>query len=179
VRTRDLTSPPARRRRGWWPVAAALSAGALVMAGCGAEAPMETPRGEVAGGAIGPDERVSEDITVLAVQFEHPVDGVYEEGEDARLRLAISNTGTEPDVLIDVTGPDFADARTSRAGGDGPVDLQVPAGDNVYVGAEGPSLTILDLGRSLRSSQSIPVTFTFQRAGTVTMQVMVAAESRT
>jgi len=159
--------------------AAAISAGALVLSGCGSEAPIQTPGAEVVGGAIGPDERVSEDVKVLAVQLDHPVDGVYEEGEDAELRLAISNTGTEPDVLIDVTGPDFADARTPGAGGGGPLDIPVPADDNVYVGAEGgPLLTLIDLDRSLRSSQSIPVTFTFQRAGEVTVDAMVAAEER-
>jgi hypothetical protein len=55
----------------------------------------------------------------------------------------------------------------------------VPASDNVHVGAEGePALTLLSLDRSLRSSRSIPVTFTFQRAGEVTVDAMVAAEGQ-
>jgi periplasmic copper chaperone A len=116
---------------------------------------------------------------VLAVQLEYPLDGVYEVGEDASLYLGISNTGPEPDVLVDVTGPDFADARTTGAGDGDSLAIEVPADDNVYVGAEGePALTLVDLGRTLRSSQSIPVTFTFQRAGTVTVDAMVAAEGQ-
>ena len=177
MRTHDLPTASPRRPRTRWPTAAVALAAALSLFGCGSEAPIRTPQGEVVGGAIGPDERVSEDVKVLAVQLDHPSDGVYEQGEDADLHLAISNTGTEPDVLIDVTGPDFADARTSGAGDGDSVAIQVPPNDNVYVGADGgPTLTLADLDRSLRSSQSIPVTFTFQRAGEVTVDAMVAAE---
>jgi copper(I)-binding protein len=148
-----------------------------LLSGCGAEAPIETPQAEVVGGAVGPDAQVSDAVKVLAVHLEHPLDGVYEPGEDASLYLGISNTGADPDVLVGVTGPGFADARTSGAGDGSTLAIAVPADGNVYVGAEGqPALTLIDLGRTLRSSQSIPVTFTFQRAGTVTVNAMVAAE---
>jgi hypothetical protein len=40
----------------------------------------------------------------------------------------------------------------------------VPGSDTVFVGAEDePTLTLVDLGRSLRSSESLPVTFVFDR----------------
>jgi copper(I)-binding protein len=39
-------------------------------------------------------------------------------------------------------------------------------------------VTLLDLDRSLRSSQSIPVTFTFADAGEVTIDVPVSAEGQ-
>jgi copper(I)-binding protein len=163
-----------RRSPCGWSVAVVLAAG-LSLAGCGSEAPIRTPQEEVVGGAIGPDVAVGADVKVLAVHLEHPLDGSYQPGEDAGLHLGISNTGPDPDVLVDVTGPDFADARSSDAGDGGTVAIAVPADDNVYVGAEGePALTLVDLGRPLRSSQSIPVTFTFQRAGTVTVDAMVA-----
>jgi copper(I)-binding protein len=49
----------------------------------------------------------------------------------------------------------------------------------VYVGAEGaPSVVLEDLRRPLRSSQSIPVTFVFADAGTVTVDAVVAAEGQ-
>lgn len=154
---------------------AAVGAAAL-LAGCGQEDPSQTSRAEVPGGAVGPDAPVDEDVKVLAVQLEYPLDGAYEQGEDAPLYLGISNTGSRPDTLIDVSGPDFADAAAS---GSSEVTIEVPADDNVYVGAEGqPSLTLLDLERSLRSSQSIAVTFTFERAGEVTLDVPVAAEGQ-
>ncbi len=68
---------------------------------------------------------------------------------------------------------------SSRAGDGDTLAIEVPAEDNVYVGAEGaPGLTLVSLERPLRSSQSIPVTFTFERAGTVTVDAMVAAEGQ-
>ncbi len=39
-------------------------------------------------------------------------------------------------------------------------------------------MTLLDLGRELRSSQSIPVTLVFEDAGEVTLDVPVAAEGQ-
>ncbi|GAB3347533.1 copper chaperone PCu(A)C [Modestobacter lapidis] len=157
---------------------------ALLLAGCSSDAPIETPQAEVPGGAIGPDAPVSEDVKLLQVQLEYPLDGAYEVGEDASLFLGIANTGREADTLIDVSGPDFAGAESSPPGGaaaatDG-VSIEVAAEDNVYVGAEGaPSLTLLGLERELLSSESIPVTFTFERAGEVTIDAMVAAEGQT
>lgn len=154
---------------------AAVGAAAL-LAGCGQEDPSQTARAEVPGGAVGPDAAVDRDVKVLAAQLEYPLDGVYEQGEDASLYLGISNTGSRPDTLIDVSGPDFADAAAS---GSSDVAIDVPGNDNVYVGAEGqPSVTLVELQRSLRSSQSIPVTFTFERAGEVTLDVPVAAEGQ-
>jgi periplasmic copper chaperone A len=159
------------------PIAVLLAA--ALLSGCGSEAPTETPQAEVVGGAVGPDAQVSNDVKVLGVHLEYPLDGVYEPGEDASLYLGISNTGADPDVLVGVTGPDFADARTSGAGDGAGLAITVPAGGNVYVGAEGaPALTLIDLDRTLRSSDSTPVTFTFQRAGTVTVNAMVAAEGQ-
>lgn len=175
------TAPTTRSRHpGRLAAGAAVAATVLLgVAGCSDEAPLETPGGEVKGGAVGPDERVSEEISLLQVQLEYPLDGVYEEGEDARLYLGIANTGTEPDTLVDVSGPDFADARTSDAGDGEDLAIEVAADDNVYVGAEGePAILLVDLERSLRSSQSIPVTFTFERAGEVTIDAMVAAEGQ-
>jgi hypothetical protein len=160
-------------RRGWPLAAPAPLTAVLLTAGCGVEAPTRTPVAEVTGGAIGPDASVSADVTVLQVHLE---DGVYDVGEDADLRLGTSNAGTVADTLVAVTGPDFADVRSTGDRNGDRLAIDVPAGDDVHVGAEGePALTLLDLGRSLRSSQSIPVTFVFERAGGVTVDAMVAA----
>ena len=161
-----------RRRRALLAVPAAL---ALALPACAAEEPLSTPGPEVSGGAVGPDEAVTGDLSLLQVQVEYPLDGVHEEGEDARLFLGIANSGPTGDVLTDVTGP-FADAVDGDGGEFG---IPVAANDNVYVGAEGaPTITLTDLERSLRSSQSIPVTFVFERAGEVTIDAVVAAEGQ-
>ena len=149
----------------------------LGASGCGEEVPLETPGAEVEGGAIGPDVAVTDDLKLLQVQLEYPLDGAYEVGDDARLFLAISNTGTTADTLTDVRGPDFTDATVPGGGTD--LALTVAANDNVYVGAEGmPVIVLEDLKTELHSSESIPVTFTFDKGGDVTVQAMVAAEGQ-
>jgi copper(I)-binding protein len=158
-------------------LAAALIATTFPLAACSEAGPLDVPGSEVRGGAVGPDEAVTEDLKVLQVQIEYPLDGVYEEGENARLFLGIANTGGEPDELVDVIGEEFT-AATLTAGGD-PGAIPVPGNDNVYVGAEGgPTILLEGLERTLRSSQSIPVTLVFQEAGEVTLDVPVAAEGQ-
>ncbi|SFP09784.1 Copper(I)-binding protein [Geodermatophilus dictyosporus] len=160
------------RRRRAWPAAPLL---VVALSACTAEEPLSVPGPEVRGGAVGPDEAVTGDLSVLQVQLEYPLDGAYEVGEDARLFLGIANSGDASDVLVDVTGP-FAEAVD---GDGGEFAIPVPEDDNVYVGAEGaPSVTLTGLEESLRSSQSIPVTFVFERAGEVTLDAVVAAEGQ-
>lgn len=173
---RPMTSPTRRR------LVAGLGGVLLALSACGADeedAPLEVPGPEVQGGAVGPDVSVSEDVDLQQVQLEYPLDTLYEEGEDARLFMAITNTGSEPATLTDISGPDFGGVRVETDGGEG-LPLQVDPNDNLYIGAEGPpNVTLLDLETSLRSSQSIPVTFTFAEAGEVTVDVMVSAEGQT
>ncbi|TFV64873.1 UNVERIFIED_ORG: copper chaperone PCu(A)C [Bacillus sp. AZ43] len=158
-------------------LAAAVLTAALATAGCSQDNPVAEEGAEVRGGAIGPDEMVTEDLSVLQVQLEYPLDGVYEPGEDASLFLGIANTGNTEDDLVDVRGPDFADAEITVDGEPGVI--RVTGDDNVYVGAEGgPTITLVDLERSLRSSQSIPVTLVFEEAGEVTLDAPVAAEGQ-
>jgi hypothetical protein len=152
----------------------AATAGVLVgLTACGADDPKPGP--EVAGGNAGIDETVGADLKVLDVEIEYPVDGEYQVGDDASLYLAISNTGSFADTLVDVTGPDFADVR----GDDEQVSIPVPGNDTVFVGAENePTLTLEDLDRSLRSSESLPVTIVFEQAGAVTVDAVVAPEGQ-
>jgi len=167
---RSFRRPPARQA-----LAAAALVGTVVLAGCGEGDPKPGP--EVAGGNAGVDERVTQDLKVLDVELEYPLDHVYEPGEDASLYLAIANTGLRPDTLVEVTGPDFASA-VDGTPADG-LSVHVPANDTVYVGAEGePELTLVDLRRRLRSSESIEVTLRFASAGEVTVQAVVAAEGQ-
>jgi periplasmic copper chaperone A len=168
--------PPHRRSR----LATALLVAALPLTACGEDAPSDSPGDEVVGGNAEPDEVVSEDLTVADVELAHPADDVYEAGEDAELYAAITNTGTEAVTLTAVEGPDFSDASASGAdggnGGEG-LGIEVPENDNVYIGAENePSITLMDLQESLRTSQSIPVTFVFDNGEEVTIEALVASQ---
>ena len=172
------SAPRHRMRRR---VAAVLAGAALVLTACGPDADDVYDDGvpEVQRGAVGPDVRINGDLDLHQVQLEYPLDGLYEEGADARMFFAVTNTGSEPVTLTDISGPDFSDVLVERDGGQG-LPLDIDGNDNLYVGAEGPpNVTLLDLGRSLRSSQSIPVTFTFADAGEVTVDVPVSAEGQT
>ena len=169
---RPMSPHPSRR------LAAALVGAVLMLGACGEdeENPLQDDQVEVEGGAVGPDVMVNEDLELLQVQLEYPLDGVYEEGEAARLFFAVNNTGSEPATITDISGPDFSGVRVEKSDGQG-LPLQADANDNLYVGAEGPpNVTLLNLDQSLRSSQSIPVTFTFAEAEEVTVNAMVSAE---
>ena len=176
-----MTNRPIRTVRTCWSVLAVAGCAVLAVSACGGpeeDAPLEDAGSEVEGGAVGPDVRVNGDLGLQQVQLEYPLDGVYEEGEDARLFFGITNTGTDPASLVDISGPDFGGVRVETSDRTG-LPLQVDANDNLYVGVEGPpNVTLLDLDRSLRSSQSIPVTFTFADAGEVTVDVPVSAEGQ-
>src|SRR3712207_4205433 len=81
----------------------------LALTGCGGaeEAPLSDAPAEVEGGAVGPDVRLNDDVGLQQVQLEYPLDGVYEAGEDARLFMAVTNTGGEPVTLTHISGPGF------------------------------------------------------------------------
>jgi copper(I)-binding protein len=164
-----ITHDPPRSRV--WPAITALVT-TLALVGCG-----DGNEDPIVGGAPAPDATVTEDLKINSLELEFPEDGLYEEGEDVTLYAAISNTGTMSHRLIDVEGPDFADAQlVADDGRDGAIE--VAPDDNVYLEPEGPpSIVLLDLGTSLRSSQSVEVTFVFEDAGEVTMEAPVAAES--
>jgi hypothetical protein len=100
------------------------------------DAPGEDPGVEVDGGAVGPDVRVDDDVGLQQVQLEYPLDGVYAVGGDARLFMAVTNTGGEPVTLTDISGPDFSGMRVETAEGQG-LPLTVDADDNLYVGGRG------------------------------------------
>lgn len=143
-----------------------------VLTGCGAGDPKPGP--EVAGGVAAVDTPVNKDVKLADITLAYPADGVYHVGEDAGLHLAITNSGTTAVTLTDVTGPDFTDARSSAGSGD--ISIPVSPNDSVFIGGDGrPGITLVNLRKQLRSSQSIPVTFHFESAGSVTVQAMVAA----
>lgn len=169
---------PAHPRHPHRLAAALLLAAALPLAACSSDAPLSEPGPEVVGGAAAPDESVTEDVAVSAVQLAFPQqDGLWAEGADVPLYAAISNTGSEPVRLTEIRGEDFTDARLIAADGtDGA--LEVAGNDTLYLEPDGaPSVLLVNIDRSLRSSQSIPITFVFEDAGEVTIDAPVAAES--
>jgi periplasmic copper chaperone A len=157
---------PARR------LPAAALATSLLLAGCGGDTPPDVDDS----GAVGPDT-ASADVEVLQVQVEHPLDGGYEAGEDARLFLGLANDSTREDELVEVRGPDFADAAL-RVDGEASV-INVPPGEDLYIGPEASlSVVLEDLRTPLRAAESIPVTFVFEETEEVTVDAVVATEGQ-
>lgn len=55
---------------------------------------------------VGPEAAVG-DITLRAVSLAYPQDGLYTEGDDAELQMAIVNSDTEADTLVGIEGTAF------------------------------------------------------------------------
>lgn len=81
------------------------------------------------------------------------------------------------DDLLDVRGPDFAEALLT---GDGPAGgIRIPADDTVHIGAQGsPAVVLRDVRTSLRPPESIAVTLVFEDGGDLTVDAVVAAEGQ-
>ena len=59
------------------------------------------------------------------------------------------------------------------------VDIPIPAGTTVFLGgAGGATVELADLSEELTAGQSIEITLTFERAGEVTVQALVATPER-
>lgn len=109
----------------------------------------------------------------------YPQSGSYESGGDARLLVAVANSGPTDDVLTGIAGDGFESISivdpTSEE--EEPTEIRIPAASNVFVGEGGPSVTLVGLTEDLTPGQSMDVTFTFQEAGEVTLPVLVGTPS--
>lgn len=129
------------------------------------------------------------DIAIRQAHLAYPVNGEYREGGDARLIVAIANEGRADDTLLSITGDAFdgvevtgtaATAATgaSTGGSSGDLDVPIPADSNVYVGGDGPIVTLTGLNETLAPGQALDVTMTFAEAGEVPVTVLVGVSSR-
>ena len=122
------------------------------------------------------------DLTVRQVQFLSPTGGVYERGDDAELQLAVVNIGTAADTLTDVSGEGFGSvefdsgstAGSSLGGAASDEGIEIPAESAVFVGADGPAVTLTGLDDDLTPGQYLELTLTFENAGEITLPVTVA-----
>jgi len=97
-------------------------------------------------------------------------------GDSAALLLTVANDGRDDDALTDVT-TDVAPQVLLRDGdgrGEERLDIVVPAGGvAVLREVSGEHLELFGLREALRSGFSVPITFRFRDAGTVTLQVPI------
>ena len=138
------------------------------------------------------------DLELRAVQLAYPTSGSYSAGDDAELNMAVVNDGAEDDTLTGIDGTGFERVRvtgsatgtgapasptgtsaapTTSSGGQRAVNIAVPADSTLFLGRNGPTVTLVGLSEDLTPAQTIELTFTFERAGEVTLQVPVAVPS--
>ncbi len=123
------------------------------------------------------------DIHLRTASTAYPESGLYEEGGDAELEIAIGNSGAADDELVDISGPGFRSYTVElplAAAGQVEVSdegFTIPAGQNVYVGESGPVVVLEGLTEEITPAQALEVTFTFREAGEVTVPVLVGTPS--
>ena len=144
----------------------------LLLAGCGSAPPGSAGvRPEGVDGQLG-------DLRLLSVAVASPGarGSMHIAGDDAALFLTVANDGTAEDVL---TGASAGVAQqVVFRNGDGPpmpqLQVPVPAGDVVALRElAAPHLELSGLREALRPGGSVPVTFEFGNAGTVTLDVPI------
>ena len=147
---------------------------------------------------VGPEVRVG-DLTLRGIQLAYPTNGSYAPGDDAELQMSMVNSGSEDDALVGIKGTGFAEVRVTGAasgtvvaspsagatttpppapattsGGARAVDITIPANSSVFLGENAPTITLVALGQPLTPAQTLDLTFTFRKAGNVTVAVPVA-----
>jgi copper(I)-binding protein len=151
---------------------------------------------------VGPEVQVG-DLTLRGAQLAYPTSGSYAAGDNAQLQMSIVNSGPEDDALVGIKGSGFSEVRVTgsasgtvvapspsagatttpppapatTSGGARAVDITIPSHSSVFLGQNAPTITLVGLSQELTPAQTIDVTFTFRKAGDVTVPVPVAVPS--
>ena len=163
----------------------ALLAGllSLSLTGCGEERPLESEP-EFLHGAGGVHAEVGE-VLLRNVSIGEPGETLYAAGDTARLRLTLFNEAEQPDALVSVSTPAASRPRLlvdrdcdgrAEVVGRIPLPAQALLRTPSVVTPDGPEVDYrVDLlfDEPVRSGLTLPVTFTFARAGSTTVQVPV------
>lgn len=154
-------------------LAVAAMAAVLAVTGCSAGQVTQTSTqvATVNGSSANIGELALRDIRIL-----YPSGGTYAEGSTAQLVLVVTNQGLAEDTLLDVTG-DFFDEAAVPTDDEAPasVDAEVPAQGILQFGtSELPSIELSDLSEEISVAEVVSMTFVFEQAGEVTIEVPVA-----
>lgn len=179
-------------------LAGAALIAAAVLTGCGAGQVASTAT-QVSNTTGGNAQAGPLALRTVAIAFDGAVEdgAVYRRGEDAPLNMTVVNEAGEADRLVSASTPlaesveisgttDIPSGRSLVVGGDtqqqgagspggAPVTTPLPREDEPTA-----SVVLVGLRDDVRSGISYPITFTFERAGDVTVAVPVdsTAEAR-
>ncbi len=164
-------------------VAVATGCLGLALTGCGAGRPVAN-EAHFLHGAGGVNTRVGE-VLLRDVSIDEPRDTLYQAGDVVRLKVTLFNEAEAPDALVGVSTPAASDTRLlvdRDCDGTAEVVGQVPLPAKALVRTPAPTVpngpevnyrVDLRLDQPLRSGLTVPATFTFQHAGSTTVQVPI------
>jgi len=124
------------------------------------------------------------DYTAGALKIEHPWSRATPPGASVGVGyLIIENTGTDDDRLVSIKGavsPDIEMHQSLEKNGVATMrmvegGIPVPAGKTVKLEPGGYHLMLKKLKEPLKKGDSVPVTLTFEKAGSVDVDLSVAA----
>jgi copper(I)-binding protein len=151
---------------------------AAVLAGCG------NPQQVIQSGTVGSNGQIG-DVLLRNVYVESPSADGYPAGSDATVRLTLLNQASQPDALTGVTS-DVATRADIRADTDcdGTAEtlpsLALPARIDLTSPPNGPGpnearyfVRLADLRIGILQGGSVPITFTFRNAGSITLPTPV------
>ncbi|PZS02717.1 MAG: hypothetical protein DLM56_11235 [Pseudonocardiales bacterium] len=168
------------RRAGALAVAGAVAGMVLAgVAGCAAGQVAETAN-ELS--AVGGSEGQVGQMALRNVSIAYPPTGKYEPGGTARLNFALVNEASGTDRLVSVSTP-VASSVTGTGGSQsggldiavGPLSSVQTAGTGGTAAASGPIVVLHGLRQTLRSGEPVQITFRFARAGSLTLDAIVAS----
>jgi copper(I)-binding protein len=86
-----------------------------------------------------------------------------------------SATGTATATTPATASATVSSAPPTASAASSAVNIAIPAHETLLLGQNAPTVTLVRLDQSLTSAQLLKITFTFRRAGDVTLDVVVAA----
>ncbi len=121
------------------------------------------------------------EFRVGTVHIEHPwARATIGKGRVGVAYMHLKNSGDQGDKLIGAKTPvtEHASLHTHRMSGDvmqmRPVDdIPIPTGGSVMLKPGGLHIMLMRLTRTLKKGEKFPLTLTFERAGTVTVEVAI------
>lgn len=148
-----------------WFRAAALVAAAALLTGCAAGQLAQTA--QIVTTVDGAEADVGS-VALRDISLAYPVSGEHSVGSNVRLEFyAVNSDPLQPDNLQSVTSTVFT------GGPNAVLPVELPATGTVSFEPGGLIVELQGLSEALLPSVMVPVTFTFERAGTVTVQVPV------
>ena len=131
------------------------------------------------------------DLALRNIQIIFPTTGAYNEGDTARLAMTVVNRTIAQDRLLEVTGDFFErasvpsddteseDTESDDTEAEASVETAIPAEAGVLFGtSDSPPIELEDLTERLIPAQTVSITFVFETAGEVTVEVPVANPTR-